>query len=222
MGKNSAYRNKTCGYCGQPTGPTGQGEHVFPACMYPPLLTDGKVQRVKIPACRQCNFSFQADEAHARNILSACGLVPTPERIELWNTVCRSIRRKEGGIQDGLAILAQMQNHAILKPDGNPYKQIFPLRDARVVRIMRKIVRGLCFRQTEEVISDENRVVLFPHPSDPDDLALFEKVYQVPNVFLAYALIADRCPEVHSLWFLEFYKSVTMGGFICPIKVPAA
>ena len=108
MTRNAAYRNQPCGYCGQNTADNGHGEHVFPACMYPRVLTDSTVQRVKIPACPECNRSFQRVEAHTRNTLVACGLDATPERRELWEICIRSLRRKDGGKEDGLAILAQL------------------------------------------------------------------------------------------------------------------
>jgi hypothetical protein len=192
--------------------------------MYPTNSLAGKqIRRIKIASCQRCNQSFQADEAHARAILSTAGLNMTPERREIWDTVMRGIRRRgRAGRRDGLNILAQLEDGSILKPDGRPFRKIYPLKDPRVVHIIKKIVRGLCYWKSHEVIADENRIVLRPATKEPGLDKVPDKIFDVPNVFSASALFSDGPSDVHSVWFLNFYDNVFVGAFILPSDSPAA
>lgn len=222
MSKNAAYRNTICGYCGQSTGARGEGEHVLPRCMYPVnALAGQQIRRPKIPSCRTCNQSFQADEAHARNILVSAGLDMTPARNEIWTTAMRGIRRGAAGRREGFDILSQLKDGPILKSDGRPYRKIFPLRDPRVVHVIRKVVRGLYFLTRKEAIADENRVFLQPCGQDRDIGVTFDKILEVPSVFSAHALFTDGELSFNSIWFLSFYSNVHVGAAVLR-RVPNA
>jgi hypothetical protein len=183
--------------------------------MYPTnALARKPVQRIKIPSCRRCNQSLQADEGHARASLSAAGLNMTPERREIWDAVMRGIRRGRAGRRDGLNILNQLRDGSILKPDGIPFKKIFPLDDARVIHVIKKVVRGLCYGKTEEVIADENRIKL--RPAEPALKEVLDKLYEVPKVFSAHAVFSEVPSPFHSIWFLNFYDNVLVGAYILP------
>lgn len=148
---SKTYRNKTCGYCGRNTGPSGEGEHVLPKCFYPEL-TDPKIQRVKIPACPDCNNSWENDEAHFKTMLVLCGSDSTPARRQLWEGSVRSFDRPGHGVKEVRSIAAQFVPSPILNVHGSPFQRIFPHKDPRVVRVLKNIVRGLAHFQTGDVI----------------------------------------------------------------------
>jgi len=132
---------KPCAYCGLPSDKRDK-EHVFPKNLYPPSKAGSKIQRLTIPACNKCNNSWANDEVHFRNVLVVAGDPTTPVRIELWNTtVDRSFSQVDGFKR--LKDLAEQ-----MKPvnvSGQDRHMVYPGNDARVVRIIRKIVRGLSY-----------------------------------------------------------------------------
>jgi hypothetical protein len=203
------YRNKTCGYCGKSTGPSGAGEHVLPSCFYPDL-TDPKIQCAKIPACQGCNKSFEKDEAHLKTMLVMCGPESTPARRQLWEGSVRSFDRPGHGVTEVRSIAAQFVPSPILNVHGSPFQRIFPHKDPRVVRVLKKIVRGLQHFRTKNVIS-EDRVSL--HPATIPVPAEYENcltgVFVVPDVFSAHACFFNSSDDVemHSLWVLKFLEN---------------
>jgi hypothetical protein len=207
------YRNKRCGYCGADTGPNGEGEHVLSKCFYPDS-TDPKMQVLKIPACPKCNHSWEKDEAHFRTSMVACGLDITPQRTQLWETSVRSFDKPISGRGDVWAIASQLVSSPILNEYGRPYQRIFPCRDPRVVRVLKKIIRGLAYSHRRDVIADE-RVAVTARPL-PLPIEIHEglaPVYTVPHVFKSRAYFSDT-GDFHSFWVLEFFDNVRLMGWI--------
>ncbi|MGA2966387.1 MAG: hypothetical protein ABSD64_09250 [Terriglobales bacterium] len=216
---SKTYRNKTCGYCGRDTGPSGEGEHVLPKCLYPDF-TGPTIQHVKIPACPDCNNSWENDEAHFKTMLVLCGPDPTPARKQLWERSVRSFERPLHGEKEVRSITAQFVASPILNELGSPYQRIFPHKDPRVVRVLKKIVRGLEHFRTGDVIP-EDRVEMhpstFPLPAAyQDDLT---EVFVVPSVFSAHAFFfsGTDASDMHSLWVLEFFESARFYAMIASV-----
>src|ERR1700677_4617530 len=107
-----------------------------------------------------------------------------------------------------MELISQLKDGQILKPDGTPYKKIFPLRDPRVVRIIRKIVRGFCFKCCKKVVTDESRVHLQTSNQPANLRAAMENIFEAPGTFSAHGLIADADAQVDSVWLLSFYDNV--------------
>jgi len=204
------YRNKTCGYCGKNTGPNGEGEHVLPKCIYTKFGSP-KIQRLKIPACPDCNNSWEADEAHFRAMLVICGPDPTAARRELWARSLRGLDRPDHGRKEALSIAQQFVPSPILNPYGRPYQRVFPHKDARVVRVLKKIVRGLTFYRTSQVIPED---LVDLQPAGPPLPTAYQNgltaLLTIPEIFSAKAFFADSGAdsEVHSVWVLEFFGTV--------------
>ncbi len=218
----TTYRNKTCGYCGRNTGPRGEGEHVLPKCLYPDFA-DPKIQRVKIPACPDCNDSWENDEAHFKTMLVMCGPDPTPARRQLWERSVRSFERPDHGEKEVRSIAAQFVASPILNERGSPYQRIFPHKDPRVVRVLKKIVRGLEHFRTRDIIPDD-RVELSPGTlplptAYQDDLTA---VFVVPHVFSARAFFftGSDAADMHSLWVLDFFESARFYAVITSVGGP--
>jgi hypothetical protein len=188
-------------------------EHVFPKCLYPASKSNSRVQRLTVPACRNCNGSWADDEAHFRNVLVLAGEDPNAVRKELWRTTTlRSFHKADGSkrVQD---------ISAILKPAiaaSNEQIMIFPAKDDRVLRVVRKIVRGLCYYH--KVVS-----------SPLSDQRVWSDVlkYTIPQEFLEQMRNAHREQDIveykwqvlneegiNSVWLITFFERVTFIGLV--------
>jgi hypothetical protein len=196
---------KPCAYCGLPSDKRDK-EHVFPRNLYPLSKAPSKVQRLTIPACNRCNNSWADDEVHFRNILVLAGDPITPARTELWNTkVDRSFSQIDGlkRLQD---IVEQMKSVNI---SGQDRHMVYPGNDPRVIRVMRKIVRGLSYYHNISRPLSENRIFV-------DVLK-----YEVPeNIFNAmefnhrdkdiveYGFQVLNENDIQSVWIIRFFQTV--------------
>src|SRR5687767_8123009 len=136
-----------CAYCGRPVL-KAEKEHAISRCLYP-RGGSPTTQRLTVPACRECNASWADDEVHFRNVLSIAG-VPNRPRSELWETsIRRSFEERDG--QRRLYELVSM-----MKPvEGTQEYKVFPAEDPRVLRVVRKIIRGLSYHHEGMVVPDD-------------------------------------------------------------------
>ena len=130
--------NERYAYCGCSEDLTT--EHVVPTALYPPSKKTSRVQRITVRACGQCNGGWSDDEAHFRNILTLCG-EPTPVVRELWEGKIRRSFDHVDGRKRVRNLFARMVPRQT--PQGDIH-MIYPAQDERVMRIVRKIVRGFC------------------------------------------------------------------------------
>jgi hypothetical protein len=94
-------------------------------------------------------------------------------------------------------------------------QMVFPGRDPRVMRVVRKVIRGLCHYHgllspvlDDQVWSDVQRFELAPR-----FLAGFEFAHVEEDVFqYRFGVIDD--PEIHSGWLLRFF---TRTPFFCVV-----
>ena len=210
MPKNLPFAKRPCAYCGRVTG-RNQAEHVVPKCLYTArILTT--VQRLTVPACKECNHGFSFSEAHFRNIVAASGLDPSPARRELLETVLRSLREPKSGRRDLERLWHKMIDAPVLKVDGTPYKQVVPHADEEVRLIARKVVRGLVHSLDWHTVISDDRVIVREYVASPREVAeLHEEGYSLPGHFGShYVLIDERFAEefrrdIHSLWQIQFF-----------------
>ncbi len=131
---------KACAYCGR-SDTNLEREHAIPSSLYPASKAESKVQRLIVPACRECNASWSDDESHFRNVLTVAG-PPNQSLKELWKSkVLRSFSKT-----DGRRRFSDLwdQLRSVQTPSGERHK-IFPATDERFHRVLRKIVRALHF-----------------------------------------------------------------------------
>ncbi|CAG9931496.1 hypothetical protein [Candidatus Nitrotoga arctica] len=194
---------KLCAYCGERDAT--DKEHVFPKCLYPESKAMSKVQRLTIQSCNLCNNGWADDEAHFRNILSLAG-EPNDCRDELWNTtIQRSFKQVDGPrrIQD---IVNTWQPVEI---DGKSKPMVYPGKDPRVIRVVKKIVRGLSHYH--------NILSAVPESHVWADVMK----YRMPEEFLTQLTYAHREPDVaeyyfsvieevgiQSAWLITFFEKI--------------
>ena len=135
-----ARRKGTCAYCGREDVKVDR-EHVIPRCLYPASKAGSKVQRITVPSCHSCNHGWSDDEAHFRNVLMMAGEA-NDAVTDLWSGKTRRALRDVDGYRrasDLLSIMEEAQVRGVVR------HKIFPARDPRVLRVVRKIVRGLVY-----------------------------------------------------------------------------
>src|SRR3972149_3204933 len=98
-----------------------------------------RVQRITVPSCGTCNRGWADDEAHFRNVLLIAG-EPNPPVFELWETTVRRSFSELDGHRRRRDLIDQMVPTQIA---GQDRWMIYPARDERVVRVLKKIIRGL-------------------------------------------------------------------------------
>ncbi|MBW2739067.1 MAG: hypothetical protein JRE64_09510 [Deltaproteobacteria bacterium] len=202
-------RRRICSYCGERIAT--DKEHVFPRNLYPESKATSRVQRLTIPSCNICNNGWSDDEVHFRNMLALAGQ-PNESRRELWETtIHRSLRQPDGArrIKD---LVDSMRSVEI---DGRPRHMVFPGQDPRVVRVVSKVVRGLCHHHEIMSAVPESRVWV----------DIME--YMVPEQFLSdltyahlekdiaeyrYSVIEDL--GIQSAWLITFFERITFIGIV--------
>lgn len=137
-----------CVYCGREKKLTA--DHVPPKLLlerpFPPNL-------FTVPACRDCNSKFKADDEYTRTVLAL-------DMRSNWNyaaqsnlpAIMRSLHRPDArGFAQYLA--QQLHTMKILSPSGSPVTAI-QIDQRRINATGMHILRGLYFRETGKCISD--------------------------------------------------------------------
>jgi len=198
-----------CAYCGQ-TITRREREHVIPKCLYPKTQVSSKVQRITVPTCRSCNASWADDEAHFRNVLNISG-EPNAAAKEIWKTTRRGFTKLDGNRR----LLDLIQLLHPVKINGQNRNMIYPGNDPRVLRIIRKITRGLCRFHNVDNAVDERRI-------KADILK-----HIVPDAFLENMPLRNCDPDIfqyrfqvlnqvgiHSFWLLTFFNRTTFYSLV--------
>src|SRR6266571_8484988 len=129
---------KVCAYCGEHTRKL-EREHAIPNCLYPKSRSQSRVQRITVPSCAACNRGWSDDEAHFRNVLLLAG-EPNSAVRELWET---TTRRSFEDVDGRRRIKDLVEQFVPIRVEGFNRQMIYPARDNRVRRVLKKIVRGL-------------------------------------------------------------------------------
>lgn len=201
--------NKLCSYCGE--RPATDNEHVFPRNLYPASKSGSKVQRLTIPSCNVCNKCWSDDEVHFRNVLAAAG-EPSEARRELWETtICRSFKKEDGirRVRDLAKIFHPVKN------EGNDRQMVYPGQDERVLRIIKKIIRGLCHHHGVMSAVSEKRVWADILKYQVPDELLSEMDYGHREQDIAeYHYQIYREYGIDSAWIITFFKRATFVGIV--------
>jgi hypothetical protein len=184
---------------------------MFSRAIFAGLKSCSQVQRLTIPSCKECNNGWSDDEVHFRNVLALAG-EPNEARHELWDTtILRSFKKKDGirRMRDILEIMQPGKN------DGNDRHKVYPGQDDRVLRVVKKIIRGLCHHHGIMSAVSEKRIWA-------DILE-----YQIPQGFLLEMTHEHREKDIakyryqvlseygiDSAWLITFFQRVTFVGMV--------
>jgi hypothetical protein len=194
-----AEQKKRCAYCGNVAS---TDDHVVPRALYPPSLAASRFQRITVDACQACNNGWSDDEPHFRNVLLVAG-DPNSAVRELWDGKTRRSFTYADGLKRVRDLAAQIE--PVDTPEGARH-MIYPARDERVLRIVRKIVRGLCHHHNllspvhdDQVVADIQRFQI------PEEfLSEMTSAHAEEDVLQYRYGVVDE-PEIHSGWLLNFY-----------------
>lgn len=207
--------HKKCAYCGSIVKKPDR-EHVFPKCLYPPSKAGSTVQRLTVPSCNACNNGWADDEAHFRNMLIIAGET-TAVVTELWQTTMARSFTQIDGPKRARDLIAQMR--PTMTASGRRY-MVFPGQDERVIRVIRKIVRGLSYYHR------------LPTPIRDEQIWADVMQYEVPKHFLdemehfhreadiaKYSFQVLNEPNISSAWLITFYERRTFIAIVSPAGV---
>jgi hypothetical protein len=177
--------------------------HILPSNLYPVSVRTSALQLPTLRECPTCNAGWSDDEAHFRSVLVLAGEPNDPVR-ELWTSkVTRSFKGLDGRrrVEDLRKMLVPARHI------GEDRYMIYPARDERVVRILRKIVRGLShYLQVERNIKDERVFADALKISFPEGIGdEWESFECVPSIFKCWYHPYNDA-EISSLWLLRFYE----------------
>lgn len=161
------------------------------------------MQLLTVRAHKSCNGIWSDDEVHFRNVLLLAGEASATVN-EVWSDeTLPSFREADGRRR----IRDLVQGMEPVEVGGEERHVIYPARDPAVLRVLRKIVRGLCYEHFDLTpVADEQIWV---------DVLKF----QVPDSLRAEATYSHRDPSVvhylryafpeshlHSGWLITFYE----------------
>lgn len=209
---------QSCAYCGNASGRLTR-EHVVPSSLYPASKETSKVQRITVPACRDCNHGWSDDEAHFRNVLTVAGELNDVAR-ELWNGKIKRSFEKGDGHRRFIDLYDQMQS---VQTDSGERHKVFPANDTRFLRVLRKIARGLhhhCGLWTpvpdERVTADVLQISIPAEFSEGMPLLHCES-----DIFQYQFEVFDQFADIpmSSVWLMTFFEN---RRFIASVWKPGA
>lgn len=136
-----------------------------------------------------------------------CGDQPNDARLDLWNsTITRSFGHGDGKrrLQDLSEVLRQVQT------SNGTRHMIFPAQDERVMRVVRKIVRGLCYyHQVRTPVPDAHIFADVLKYSIPQELIDDLEVHHREHDIVEYQYAVPDIPGNHSTWLVTFFNQIT-------------
>jgi hypothetical protein len=198
-----------CAYCD--VGKAETSDHVVPRALYPPSKKSSRVQRVTVPACLKCNNGWSGDEPHFRDILLLSGEA-TPAVRELWaGKTRRSFAQLDGRrrLRDLVEKLVPME-----MPEGERH-MIYPGRDPRVMRVVRKVIRGLSHHHRlrsplsdAQVWADVQQFLVPPQ----FDAGMTQSHVEEDVLQYQFWLLDDD--DFHTCWVLRFFNRTAFFGIV--------
>jgi len=204
-------KERCCAYCGKRNAHLTK-DHVFPKSLYPPSKAGSRVQRLTVPACRQCNQRWSDDEAYFRDILAVAGEANAP-RQELWKSKVLPSFGKVDGRRRVCDLFREMVSFKT--SDGGTRYMVYPGRDGRVMRVVKKIIRGLSFyHEIASPLSEQQvwaDVMTYSMPRE----ALEQMKYHPREQDIAeYRYVVLNEDGINSWWLITFFNQVQFVGAV--------
>lgn len=101
--------------------------------------------------------------------------------------------------------------------DGDRY-MIYPARDARVLKTVRKIVRGLShYHNLLSPVNDDQVFADVKRSAFPEDIVnSFNYQHAEPDIMQYGFMTLEGDPHLHSVWVLQFFERTTFVATISP------
>lgn len=207
MGRKQKVGN--CAYCGEYRQLTD--DHVPSRALYPESKTNSRVQRITVPACEGCNGSWKDDEVQFRNIVLISG-ESNAAADDLWKG--KTLRSFDH--VDGTRRVRELAEQMVpVRIGGAERHMVYPARDERVCRVLRKVIRGLCHHHQSFTAVPDNLVWVDVQRYEipPEFFDEMKSGHVEPDIFsYRYAVLDD--PDIHSFWLLRFFERTPFIGMV--------
>lgn len=195
---------KICYRCGSPASTR---EHVIPRCLYPEKPS---AKLLTVPACRHCNNALAKDEEYFRVFVTGqwkAYEANAAARAVWGEKVAPSLRRRHQGLRREL--LRRARHLYFPFPQGFTRTAILAFDQTRINRVAEKIVRGLYYHGTQNVMPAETKMAFYWNPTEwAKDIALQAALINVdPQVFSCWCGIPSDAPSELSIWWMLFYRT---------------
>lgn len=179
-------------------------DHVLPRNMYP-AANRARVNLLTVPSCERCNGGISDDEVTFRNVMLLAG-DPNPAVRERWDNAQRSFDECDG--RKRVTELSRMLVPVTV--NGQERKMIFPARIPAVLRVVRKVVRGLAHYHDIGTAIPEERVSVdvLRYPIVPELIESATFHHRDPEIF-EYWFQEISEDEISSIWLLKFFEKRT-------------
>lgn len=214
---SSRNHHRPCVYCGQVKRLTA--DHVPPKLL---LARPYPTNLLTVPACHDCNASFQRDDEYTRAVVAIDVRASNNDDVRLkLPAIMRSLQKPNAkAFADYLA--SRTTQSTILAPDGAPMGQIVDVDRARVGATGARIIRGLYFIEMRKplppnaLIRVEAKAGLSPH--EPDALRIARTYSMFPDrrereIGKAFSYVAGFGPAV-SVWVMLLYDYFVWVGTV--------
>jgi len=202
-----------CTNCGAVGIPLTRG-HVVPRGFYPDSRRTPDLQLITVPECHMCNQAWSDDETYFRGVLLLSGESNAPVK-ELWETKIKPSLYEKDGLRRTVDLMRQFVPVTV---DGQERQMIYPGQDQRVIRIIKKIVRGLSYHhRVEDGIDDARIRVDVLRYAVPDDLWSTGTFHRRGSDIFRYwykTFDHDDEKELSSLWILTFFDRTQFIGIV--------
>ncbi len=207
--------NLKCSFCGKAIIKS-HDEHIFPNCIYPPSKDLSKEIRLKIPACLECNSSWSGDEEFFRNVIyTAVGHNPNmDEKLMFEGPIIRSIRDHIGG-KSKLDDLFEVMKSVVV--DGDIRQIIYPTESNKILRVVRKMICGLCSHHLRIMVADDNvQVDMLDYYKDFITQKVLDAMNynQIDKDIVEYWYSELDHGPISSLWVLRFLTKIEFISFV--------
>lgn len=209
-------RPQVCYRCGKPE-PTTR-DHVFPAALF---VNPRPNNLITVPACRACNADLQKDEQYFRFFILLGRNYYNPAARRLWNEGMRPYIRRSPRF--AATLVKDIRRVEVRTPKGLYLGQVdtHPADEARIDRVIEKIVRGLYYHRTREPLGDVQFTIrLFDRVAAPEDVRNLvlafplEAVGQTVSYRFGYAKDDPR----HTVTATRFYESGIFVALTNPLE----
>lgn len=173
-------------------------DHVPPASIFP---SEKPRNLITVPCCTPCNQDFKQLDQRMRNYVAA---LAGPNSGDVGDVARMDILRS---YKHSIQFLAQMKPHPSLRDDRGEPRHVFFFDRAELVRWMGRIVKGLIFAKTGEILPRECDLRVTPLPNaviQPSASFPKEEGLEFRPYFL-YGKVGDPGDEC---WILIFYDQL--------------
>lgn len=204
MGQRSK-RPRVCYRCGKPGATTR--DHVFPAALFHKPRPSNLI---RVPACQPCNAGLQEDEQYFRFFTLLGRNYYNPAARRLWNEGMRPYIRRSPRF--AVRLLRNIQRLEVRTPGGIYLGRVEAHRaeDARIDRVIEKIVRGLYYHRTREPLGDVQFTIrLFDQVAVPEDVRNLVLAFPLDAVgeAVSYRFGYAKDDPRHTVTAMRFYES---------------